>query len=183
MKQILFLATAILFFAACQPSDHPAPDLTLTGQPVILDPADSSIFRPYAQAQQDINNYDTICKKSFDTIPIQYYTVRAADLFAALGVDSLVLLSQKKLYRYPYIRVSLAFEKSASRFKLYIQPVIGADLSSPDSTQWKAGRALYFRRNGSVDSTWDPRVNPAGSAGMYVADLNAPCPNTCGPAN
>jgi hypothetical protein len=84
------------------------------------------------------------------------------------------------MYRYRYIRVTLALQQDGNKFKLYIQPADTAYLKVNDSTNWKAGRALYFRRNGTIDSTSTPDTNPSIAGDLFVADLNAPCPNTCG---
>lgn len=170
LTPLLCVAIAAFLSVSCTNNDRPVPDSV--GAAIRLDSTDSSVFRPWALAKEDIVYYDKLCNKLFhgDT-PIHYYTVRVQDLLAAMGADS-SLLRSPGAFRYPYVRVTLAFQQDVNQFKLYIQPVAGANLDSPEK---KAGRALFFRRNGAIDSTLDPRSSDSG----YVADLNAPCPNTC----
>ena len=170
---LLCLAAAALLSVSCTNNNRPAPDFV--GSAIRLDSTDSSIFRPWSLAKQDILNYDKVCDTLFhgDT-PIHYYTVRVQDLLAAMGADS-SLLTSPGAFKYHYVRVTIALEKDINQFKLYVQPVKGGDLDLAGPGK-KAGTALFFRRNGSIDSI----PNPGLDADIYVADLNAPCPNTCG---
>jgi hypothetical protein len=180
MKKItplVCIALAVFLATRCS---NPSPAPYRVGNSVIpLDPTDTSIFEPADSAKKNIKYFETLCKQHLGITPIQYYTVRARDLFAAMGMDSSIL-TDSNMYRYRYIRVTLALQENGTKFKLYIQPADTAYLKVTDTANWKAGRALYFRRNGMIDSTSTPDTNPSISGGLYVADLNAPCPNTCG---
>lgn len=170
---LLCLAVTALLLFACTNNHQIVP--ALTGNSVKLDSSDASIFRSKTLADQDIKSYDSICRNVLHDTPIQYYTVRSRDLFAALGTDS-ALLGSRGICRYPYIRVTVAFERDSNQFRLYIQPATGANLDDPLKNP---GVPLYFRRNGTIvtDTT---AIRKTRSDSLFVADLNAPCPNTCG---
>jgi hypothetical protein len=180
MKKITpFVCVALAVFIATRCSNpSPVPD-RVRNSVIPLDPTDTSIFERYDSAKINIKYFETECRKRLGFAPIQYYTVRARDLFAAMGMDSSIL-TDSNMYRYRYIRVTLALQQNGEKFKLYIQPADTAYLKVTDTANWKAGRALCFRRNGTIDSTSTPDTNPSIAGDLFVADLNAPCPNTCG---
>jgi hypothetical protein len=180
MKKITpFVCIALAVFIATRCSNpSPAPDRV--GNSVIpLDPTDTSIFERYDHAQQNIKCFDSLSRTILGDTPIQYYTVRARDIFAAIGMDSSIL-KMPNIYKYRYFRVTLAFKRDSNQFKLYIQPVSDSYLNAGDPGHWKAGKALFFKKDGTIDSTSTPDTNPSIAGSLYVADLNAPCPNTCG---
>src|ERR1700722_11703644 len=100
MKKITpFVCIALAVFIATRCSNpSPAPD-RLGNSVIPLDPTDTSIFEPYDSAKKNIKYFETQCKKQLGFAPIQYYTVRARDLFAAMGMDSSIL-TDSNMYRY-----------------------------------------------------------------------------------
>lgn len=119
-----------------------------------------------ATVQRDIERYDEISRKIFkDSLPIKYYTVRAIDLMAAMDVKDTSCT-------YHYVRVNLALD-SNYKFKLYVQPVIDALISPEEPDKNTAGIGYFFNEKGDIISANSPGTK-------FLADLNAPCPNTCG---
>jgi hypothetical protein len=93
--------------------------------------------------------------------PIKAFTVSAADLLAAMGLDSSTHCS------YPNIRVYLGLTAD-SAFKLYIvaaDSLPGCPYGGPDHLFDVVGK--------------EAAINPTPEGGKWVMDLNAPCPFTC----
>jgi hypothetical protein len=159
----IIMATVILALGACNngkndpPSDEPV-------YPV------SEVLCLTDSARTDVEYFDALCKTFVrDTLrgappvehaPIKAFTIRAEDLFAALGMPDTNI---KPLYT--HARVYLAYRIDVG-FKLYVVPVEGADLNSGN-----AGTDVL------IDSTG--HANPNSELNKYVLDLNAPCPSIC----
>ena len=164
-----FLAIVIAI-CSCTPKQPDSGHLPTGGQdPMPLD----SVLKPLATAQADIENFDTLSSyiiRTVDSITghtsprdentcIKAFTVRAVDLYAAMGVDQASIPNTP----YDHIRVYLGYSTESHNFKLYIVPVNGADVRA-----WIPGEDLTLNANGSPEP-----------GGTHVLDLNAPCPNLC----
>jgi hypothetical protein len=138
-----------------------------------------------------VNNYQQIWNNIQDSIhqgpkhkyglPLQFFTVRSQDLLWAMGIDTAWQYKTK----YRYVRVSIGYSGLLKELKAFVQPVDSVNLAIG-----YAGRALFFNskgqiidKNGNIIGK-DGRVigkqafNPGDS--LFVADLNTPCPATCG---
>jgi hypothetical protein len=122
-------------------------------------------------AQAEMDSFASLCKHVLDTLPVKGYTIRAEDLFAAMGMPARFVDSAQ----FPHIRVYIGFTKD-STFKLFILPVDGANLSGRDKTKWVGGRDMFLNDTGGILRDV-PKSKLTDSE--YVVDLNAPCPNTC----
>lgn len=179
MQSAVAFIGVLLFVACCGPSKKNIPQ-KLSSIPIRIGMWDSTVLKPYDTAKRDIAYYDTICRRILNRAepPIEYFTVRATDLLAAMGIDTLYARNAAE-YNHRYVRVTIGFSQADTAFKLYIQPVLHANLGPSGAIS--AGIPLYFRHNGVIDSTERDLIvstNPTDS--LYVADLNAPCPRTCG---
>lgn len=137
---------------------------------------DTTLLKPANVAKADIAFFDTLCAKylTFPTVhgntipdslvPIKAFTVRAADLFAALGVSDSVQ------HTYDNIRVYFGYSQKEDEFKLYIVPVADANIADTIS-----GRDVLLDHSGRPAPM--PHDHPL--ADRYVLDLNAPCPSLC----
>ncbi len=137
---------------------------------------DTSLLTPADIAKADIAYFDTLCMKYLtfppvnghsipaSQVPIKAFTIRAEDLFAALGVSDSVQ------HIYNNIRVYFAYNQSQNQFKLYIVPVLSADIADTIP-----GRDVLLDHSGNPI----PRPNTPPLADRYVLDLNAPCPSLC----
>jgi hypothetical protein len=115
----------------------------------------SSVHFSLEQARKNVFSYDSICRITLHGIPVRAYTVRALDLIEVLGLDP----ADTSLCKFKHARAYLGFD-SKGQFKLYLTPVVGADL---DKEPLIPGRDTILRDD----------------AGEFVLDLNAPCPMTC----
>jgi hypothetical protein len=139
------------------------------------------------QAWKDTAYFGVFCRDSLHIPePIIGYTVRAEDLLAALNLSPSIVEADSV---FKHIRVYIGYDKDSSKFKLFLVPVKDADLSGGDHTKWNAGRDILFDQDGvphEKPASGSPHQVPATGDTDYVADLIAPCPNTCplsGPAN
>ena len=139
------------------------------------------------QAWRDTTYFGKFCRDSLHIPnPIIGYTVRAEDLLAALNLSPSIVEADSV---FKHIRVYIGYDKDSSKFKLFLVPVKDADLSGGDHNKWNAGRDILFDRDGvphEKPASGGPHQVPGVSDNDYVADLIAPCPNTCplsGPAN
>lgn len=175
LKRILatVLVSSLMIVAACH--DQPSAGTANGNHPAEKIPANPSrvVYR-LADAQRDIRAYDSLCDTLLHVIPVSGYTIRAEDLLAALGMDSTLVNSDTCMYH--HVRVYLGYRASHG-FKLFIVPVEGADLSTPDSAAWSAGADILLDKTGQPGCRGS-KVHLA-SADEYVLDLNAPCPTTC----
>ena len=111
-------------------------------------------------AKSDIHRYDDACRDFFnDSVPIRAFTVRAADLFEALGMPVAYYDSVK----YQHARVYLGLD-AYKHFKIFFTPVADANL---DPGVMSPGKDIILQGL------------PGDGKAKYVLDLNAPCPNTC----
>ena len=106
--------------------------------------------------------------------PIKAYTLRAEDLLLALGLDPKKITPQ-----YPYVRVYLGYSRKPKDgrtpgFRLYLNPVIGADLNRKPHL---GGKDVFLDSLGHAIVSGN--LGKSQSPTPYVLDLNAPCPNTC----
>jgi hypothetical protein len=169
MKKLLYGIIALAI--GCTPK--PAAD---TAQPkaTLLNSSTSSLYAvPLDTAVKNIKHYhanikmyDSLIaaaqgKKPDRKIPMKAFTIRAADLFEAMGMP----LADTTQATYKYIRVYLAMNHK-NDFKLYLTPVDGANLNV---TPPVAGKDVIL--NGDFFGL--------GSNGSYVLDFAQPCPTTC----
>jgi hypothetical protein len=177
MKKIIYKMLLVTFVtamtAAC--NDKMADSSAESGSRDVLDSV-QLVLTPYAVASGDIGRFksiqDTVLKYANQpqlgtATAITAYTIRAIDMLAAMGLPSNLVNSKE--CKYKYARVYLAVD-SLLKFKLYILPVQGANLT--DSI---GGTDIYLNSKGKYK-------NPAtqdGDSDKYMLDLNAPCPSTC----
>jgi hypothetical protein len=155
---LVFACLALVY--SCKPSDKPKESETPDKKPAPVLRENTAVKVPLLQAAQNTYRYDSLCKKVFnDDVPIRAYTIHAADLLDVLGLDS----SYLEYCRYKHSRVYLGLDNDY-KFKLYFTPVVAADLSYDPPV---AGRDTIMG---------DPTAGPDG---LFVFDLNAPCPRTC----
>jgi len=136
-----------------------------------------SVLKPLATAQADIQSFDSISSlvvriadsatghepTTGEHTTIKAFTVRAVDLYAAMGVEEGSIPNTP----YDHIRVYLGYNIEAHNFKLYIVPVEGANIQENIP-----GKDMTLSANGTPEP-----------GGTYVLDLNAPCPNLCDPSS
>lgn len=139
-------------------------------------PLDSvpAVLASLTSAKANIKAYDSICRIQFKTVPIKSFTVRAVDLFGAMGMPG--KYADNSICKYPHIRVYLGYDVKLSTFKLYVVPVEGADL-----VKNIPGKDIILDKNGNP-ITLKGKIGD-GDDDEYVLDLNAPCPNTCDPTS
>lgn len=125
-----------------------------------------AVLTPRDTAISNIKRFLTMQGSYLKGIVIRGYTIRAVDLFGALGIPGSYVDSP--MCRYTHIRVYLGLDRD-SAFRLYILPTKNVSL---DSSQ--GGQDLYLDSLGNI---LDPTTQVAASP--FVLDLNAPCPNTC----
>jgi hypothetical protein len=116
----------------------------------------SSYRVPLPVAKENIQRYTDKCAELFGMTPIKAYTIHAEDLLEVLGIP----VSEPPIYEYSHVRAYLGLD-SLNNFKLYLTPVVGANLSAVPKV---AGTDVILQDEDGK---------------QYVLDLNAPCPATC----
>jgi len=114
-------------------------------------------------------------------LPLQFFTVRSQDLLCAMGIDT----AWQYKTAYPYVRISIGFSDSLKQLKAFVQPVDSVDL-----LKGNAGHALFFNKKGAIVDSHGNLIGRDGHIiskkpennqdSLFVADLNTPCPSTCG---
>jgi hypothetical protein len=161
MKKTSYVLTAICLIAALacnKPSDVVQDDAM---EEIDEDLTETLYAVPLDTAMKDIQYYDTVSKEILKVIPIQSFTIRSVDLVEAMGLPP----SAVKKAPFKYVRVYLGMN-SKNQFKLYLTPVVGADLNANPPV---AGR----------DSILVGKYDGLGNSGAYMLDFTAPCPTTC----
>lgn len=164
----LFLLGALVFFASCAQQDHKQ-----ASQPYFID---SSLLVPAALAKEDIADFDSIATitlngnnihKSLSTqIPVKAFTIRAEDLLLAMGISDYINIDACN-----DIRVYMGFNEPENQFKLYVVPVVFGSHAT------EAGRDAFLNNKGDIANLLPCSTD--STTGLYVLDLNAPCPNLC----
>ena len=131
-----------------------------------------TVMKDRSHYDQVLNAFDSIVAKSKDVkwnkkIPIKAFTIRAVDLFEAMGIP--VSDTTKIKPRYKHIRVYLGMNYK-NEFKLFLTPVEGADLNAVPPI---AGRDVILKG----------KYKGLGDDGDYMLDFTQPCPNTCPDSN
>ncbi len=159
MKNSLLSIAFVLFVVAC--TQQPKEDtITLDQGPVVAEYAlDLDSARDY------IKRYDSLSKQRLGGVPVNAYTIRAADLLEALG------LPEKTKVKYTHARVYLGIDKN-NNFRLFLTPVDGASIHKGE-----AGKDVIL--NGPHKPTLADASDVEASTGSYVLDFTAPCPKTC----
>lgn len=174
-QNVVTFITGIILLVACKPNT------VATGKPVppVIDNVTSTLY-PAAEAQGDIAYFDTLCSKfissalhdssvNYANVPIRAFTIRAVDLFAAMG------MKVQDSVKFEHIRVYLGYSKEANQFKLFILPVQNANIVDSN-----AGSDVLLDSTGNYLPPSDKFPLPPGFLiNKYVLDLNAPCPNLC----
>jgi hypothetical protein len=166
-KCILLIASAIALYGitACSRDKKQEPKAAADKKLAAQESIQESLVS-YEVASADIKRYDSLYRANFhNNPPIMYYTVRSIDLMAAMDIKDTAC-------NYQYVRVNLALD-TAFRFKLYVQPVVNAYISKDKPSKNTGGTGYYFNEKGEI-------ISPEANDPRYLADLNAPCPNTCG---
>lgn len=125
-------------------------------------------------AQKDVLSFDSLCKAHlYDSTPIKSYTIRAADLLGALGMDPDLVNSDS--CKFKHIRAYIGYQNGTG-FKLFLVPVKGANIGGTDERSWTGGEDVPLDNNGNPIDAEERQLGVVEN----VLDLNAPCPNTCG---
>ncbi|MBI1767237.1 MAG: hypothetical protein HYR67_02550 [Bacteroidetes bacterium] len=173
MKKSLYslLAVGLVVVYACNSKSS---DTAQKSEPLILSGGATSLYAvPLDTAVKNIKHYDKNIKmydsliaaaqgkKPDKKIPIKAFTIRAADLFEAMGMSAADTVKAT----YKYVRVYLAMNHK-NDFKMYLTPVDGANLSANPPVAGK-------------DVIMTGKYNGLSSDGSYVLDFTQPCPTTC----
>jgi hypothetical protein len=159
MKNSTLSIVFFLFIIAC--GTQPKDDTTDVDQ----GPAVAEYALDLDSAKLYIKRYDSISRLKLDGIPINAYTIRAADLLEALG------LPENTKVKYTHARVYLGIDKN-NKFRLFLTPVEGASIAKGE-----AGKDVIL--NGPHKRTLADASDVEASTGSYVLDFTAPCPKTC----
>jgi len=152
-----------------KPSSDPAEKTTsvlnLSTSSLYALPLDTAV-KNIKRYHSNIKMYDSLIaaaqgKKPDRKVPMKGFTVRAADLFEAMGMP----VSDTTKATYKHIRVYFAMNKK-NEFKLYLTPVEGANLSVNPPVAGK-------------DVILNSKFFGFGGDGDYVLDFTQPCPTTC----
>lgn len=174
---MLLVAGIVALIAGCG-GEQPEGSSDKTGSSDVLDSV-QLVLAPYAVAAQNISRFmnlqDTLFKyapqpKFSSQTTISAYTIRAVDMLAAMGMPADYVNS--KACKYKYARVYMAVD-SLFNFKLYIVPVVDANLS-----RFQGGTDIYLDSTGKYYPPGKPETRDE-ETDKYVLDLNAPCPSTC----
>lgn len=168
IRSLMLLPFMAVVFAACQRQAVDRPHIFPLSNDSILCRADI--------AQEDIkylcNLHDSAGSSFVKDLPISF-TIRAKDLFAAMGLPYDSTCSP-----YSHIRVYSGYRiageagtRSQEGFKLYIVPVSGVSKENP------SGHDELLQRSGKDFTVAKPDIGQLSK--QYVLDLNAPCPSTC----
>ena len=164
MKSLTFCLLTLLactVFGCKNNADNKTPEQPKTQSLTIQK---SLVLKELADA--DMKRYDSFSRMVFrDSVPLKYYTVRSSDLMAAMAIRDTAC-------KYQYVRVNLALD-SNYKFKLYVQPVMDAYISADNPDKNTGGIGYFFNEKGDI-------INGGDESIKFLADLNAPCPNTCG---
>lgn len=159
MKQVIFTLFGITLLMACGQNKQTAVQSTESDAAEYALPLDSAIA--YTM------RYDSIIKATLnEEAPIKAYTVRAADIFEAIGMP----LSDTAKAAYKHIRVYLGVDYN-NNFRLLLTPVENASI-----IKGVAGNDVILA---------GPYFEGAKSAGLplqtgkYVLDFTGPCPSSC----
>lgn len=163
---LLLAAAAVTTLSACNSEATPAAAV-VHEQKNNIDSL-GAVLTGYETAIGDIDRLASFQDSIFQKVVITAYTIRAVDLFGALGMPGSYVDSS--ICKYKYARVYLGMD-SLNTFKLYMVPVVDANLDSA-----YGGRDIHLDSLGRAIHQTDIT---AGEADEYVFDLNAPCPNTC----
>lgn len=132
---------------------------------------------PVAEAREAVQRYADLMREYDSALiiakmpiplnsPLKSFTVRAIDLIRALGMD----IKYKENAKYKYVRVYIGMDESPQQFRLFLTPVVDANLDTIPAKPGK-DRILYKRIK-------DADGNLLTDEG-YVMDFAMPCPNTC----
>jgi len=175
MKKSVFGAVValLLIVLSCQEKSNDTAATQLQSSSSKPDTTTTLYAVPYDTAKKNMHRYDVkmrtydslvekaLNKKGPARVPVRAFTVRAADLLEALGLP----VADTAKVTYDHVRIYFGINGD-DKFKLYLTPVEGADLSSNPP---KAG----------VDVILKGKYTGLGSYGSYVLDFSAPCPPTC----
>jgi len=173
---LLMISIIYSFIAACT-SGEEKKAIVSTSLLSMPDSIDRISFVTAEVADQWVENYHAAWKKIVpqDSLPVKYFTVKTQDVLLAMGINK----PWKEVTTQEYIRVNIGYDITSNQMKCFIQPVENVDLSKN-----YAGEGMYFNKNGQIVSK---KPKSAGlnakskdAEPFFVADLNTPCPNTCG---
>lgn len=164
------LCATIMLAPACR-QQHQAQEKTLSSQQgTVHNPGIARILYAADSARNDIALFDSLCTAHFqNNVPAKAFTIRAIDLFDALGMPY-----DSSVCTYTHIRVYMGYQKAGHNFKLFIVPVKDASLNPPIIS---AGIDYLLDSQGHAVP---PQPWPkGGNSRQFVLDLNTPCPSTC----
>jgi hypothetical protein len=163
----LMLAISFITVVSCKnkPSDNP-PVKKAVGEYFGF----TQVRYRYDSAQIDIKRYQDEHRLRYNKEPIYAYTIHAEDLLTALGWPAVHHDSAVYKYARAYIGLNSNYE-----FKLYIVPVINANLDGHDKSKWVGGTDVILDSLGHA--ILPGRLRDENDE--YMLNLNAPCPNTC----
>lgn len=168
-----FLTMIIAVSCSQKKSEPESPSSQVSSS--LPDSIDRISFVSSAVAEKWASDYHEAWRKILpgDSIPIRFFTIKTQDVLLAMGINK----PWNAMTNYEYIRVNLGYDVETNRMKCFIQPVDSVNLAGHF-----AGNGLFFSKNGQISGKKRPAQFGAATGGdsLYVADLNTPCPNTCG---
>tara|TARA_B100001245_G_C22819777_1_gene394533 strand:- start:368 stop:901 length:534 start_codon:yes stop_codon:yes gene_type:complete len=173
LAKLSFLSL-VYFLMSCQQSEPINSMVSLTKQM-----KDTSLYAvSFDLFQEDTARFAQVSKKVFsqlpefssDLEPIKAFTVHSADLLEVMGLSPEVQCQEA--IKYEYARLYLGMN-AQGEIKLFMTPVIKADLSSGDAGTDVILSGPY---KGDPKNGFTSSDDPDGS---YVMDFSAPCPKTC----
>ena len=187
IKVILpLLAIVTLLVAACNNQSKSVSSASVAdGQTdTSRHPGIKAVLVSWELAKQWRADYKKMWKDSLHikSQPLLYFTVKAPDLLASMGIDTTTIYD-KVLKQYPFVRINLGYDAKTHEMKAFIQPV-----DSVNTAKKFMGRHLFFNQYGDIVDSLGRKPGSKGAtnlkanaaADLNVADLNTPCPNTCG---
>ncbi|MFW2477341.1 MAG: hypothetical protein ACN4EP_10510 [Sediminibacterium sp.] len=174
---LFFCGFIFCVIISCQSNSAKTDDTTTATATVSKpDSIDRISFVTVAMADKWKEDYHQAWKKILpkDSLPIRFFTVKTQDVLLAMGINK----PWQSVTSQQYIRVNLGYDATSNQMKCFIQPVENVDLANN-----YAGDGMFFNKNGQIISG-KGKKNTLGAKAtdddIFVADLNTPCPNTCG---
>ncbi len=173
---LLVIAGIAIIGAIMSCSESHKKEPLLSGTIAKPDSIDRISFVTATEADKWVKYYHGVWKKLLpkDSLPIKFFTVKTQDVLLAMGINQ----PWNTITTQQYIRVNLGYDSASNQMKCFIQPVENVDF-----TKNYAGEGMFFNKNGQIVSKKGKSLGLGSgvvSDSTYVADLNTPCPNTCG---
>ena len=168
MKNLL-RAIPLIVFIACQPSESGNSTTVSETSKVdtVITPGYTSMYAvSFEEAKQNIDYFASlIANNQLGVDSIRAFTLHAEDVLESIGLSP----SYASQAEFQYLRIYLGADSTDSQFKIYLTPVIDADIEAGN-----AGKDVILE--GPYDGDGD---GLADSEGQYLMDFSKPCPNAC----